>query len=224
MLQGSRNDFIVPICKENLTVLWHDDSCIVINKPSGLLSVPGKHPSNHDSAVSRLTEQFSDAQIAHRLDMDTSGLMVLARGKTALRHLNQQFASRQIKKEYTAVVYGQLNHEKGEIAFPLICDWPNRPKQKVDFKQGKAAQTYYQVLERVSNKNQTRLKLKPFTGRSHQLRVHLAEIGHPICGCNFYAHSDAKKQSQRLLLHACALSFTHPTTGKKIEFKNAAPF
>ncbi len=218
------NNYIVPPCKEDIKILEVTDHYLVISKPSGLLSVPGRLEANRDSVISRLTQDYPDAYIVHRLDLDTSGIMVIARGKDALRELNWQFERRQTYKEYTAVVYGLISQDEGEINLPLICDWPNRPKQMVDHEHGKPAQTFYKVLQRNEKTCQTRVLLKPITGRSHQLRVHMTAIGHPICGCDFYAHETALKQASRLLLHAHKLRFNHPTTKTLVEANEAASF
>lgn len=220
----SASDYIVPPCRESVEVLREATAFLLVNKPSGLLSVPGKHPANRDCLISRLQQDYPDALIVHRLDLDTSGLMVIARGKEAHRHLSRQFQDRLTKKEYTAVVFGQLQNDEGSVELPLICDWPNRPKQKVDFELGKPALTHYQVLERDCAAHQTRVLLKPVTGRSHQLRVHMAEIGHPISGCDFYAHEAALAQAPRLLLHASRLRFSDPLSGESIEGHCPAPF
>ena len=218
------NDYIVPPCHEQLSIVAEDHSYLVINKPSGLLSVPGRLAENSDSVINRLLEKYDDIHIAHRLDLDTSGLMVLAKGKNALRELNWQFERRQTYKEYTAVVYGLLEQDSGEIDLPLICDWPNRPKQMVCHDTGKAAQTLFTVLKRHPDTFQTRVLLKPITGRSHQLRVHMTALGHPISGCDFYAHEAALKQAPRLLLHASLLRFSDPLSKQDVEICAAADF
>ena len=206
-------DFIVPFCEQKVTILYADDDIVVADKPSGLLSVPGKNPLNKDCLITRVQQQYPDARIVHRLDMDTSGVMVLARGKANLSALSRQFQERQTQKEYLAGVYGVLQDDEGEINLPLRCDWPNRPKQIVDHDLGKPSVTHFEVLKRKPATLQTKVLLKPVTGRSHQLRVHMAELGHPISGCEFYAHPEALEQAGRLQLHAWKLSFIHPSTG-----------
>ena len=206
-------DFIVPFCEQKVTILYADDDIVVADKPSGLLSVPGKNPLNKDCLITRVQQQYPDARIVHRLDMDTSGVMVLARGKANLSALSRQFQERQTQKEYLAWVYGVLQDDKGKINLPLRCDWPNRPKQIVDHDLGKPSVTHFEVLKRKPATLQTKVLLKPVTGRSHQLRVHMAELGHPISGCEFYAHPEALEQAGRLQLHAWKLSFIHPSTG-----------
>lgn len=206
-------DFIVPFCEEQVSILYADEQIVVANKPSGLLSVPGKNPLNKDCLITRVKGQFEDALIVHRLDMDTSGVMVLARGKANLSLLSRQFQERQTQKQYLAWVYGLVEADAGEVNLALRCDWPNRPKQMVDHELGKPSLTRFEVLERVPERMQTKVLLTPVTGRSHQLRVHMAQLGHPISGCEFYAHEKALKQASRLQLHAWKLSFTHPTSG-----------
>jgi len=213
---SSAADYIVPTCHEDVRILLEDEHFLLVNKPSGLLSVPGKNPANHDCLISRLQQQYSDALIVHRLDLDTSGIMVVARGKEAHRALSRQFQDRQTQKEYIAVTYGLIQDDHFSIHLPLICDWPNRPKQKVDTDVGKAALTHVEVISRDPIANQTRVKLTPITGRSHQLRVHLAEIHHPIAGCDFYAHEAGLSMSPRLLLHARVLTIAHPLSGELI--------
>ena len=210
----SANDYIVPPCKEEVEILHADKLFLLVNKPSGLLSVPGKHPLNRDCLISRLQQTYPEARIVHRLDLDTSGIMVVALNADSHRVLNKQFSERQTYKEYTAVVFGSVECDKGSIDLPLICDWPNRPKQMVDHERGKQALTHYEVLERYSDR--TRLRLKPVTGRSHQLRVHTMAIQHPILGCDFYAHETALKMAPRLLLHATELHIDHPATGERL--------
>ena len=215
-------DFIVPPCHESVEMLHIDNSFLLINKPSGLLSVPGKNPLNSDCLISRVQQDYPEARIVHRLDMDTSGIMVLAIGADSHRALSKQFEQRLTHKEYTAVVYGVVEKDDGAIELPLICDWSNRPRQMVCHENGKKALTHYEVLERL--KDRTRLLLKPVTGRSHQLRVHTMAIGHPILGCEFYAGEVAFGMAERLQLHATRLNINHPITGERIEGYSPTPF
>ena len=201
-----------------------DRSLLVANKPTRLLSVPGRGPDKQDCLVSRIQTEFPDALIVHRLDYDTSGLIVLARGKTMHRELSILFQERQVTKRYVAVVDGKPDADSGEVNLPLIVDWPNRPLHKVDFEIGKPALTFYQVLDHDTGRNCSRLSLTPETGRTHQLRVHMQALGHPILGDPLYADENAKAKSDRLMLHAEYLSFTHPTTGKMLAFTCPAPF
>lgn len=196
---------------------------MVVNKPSGLLSVPGRAPEHKDSIMSRIQADFPQAESVHRLDMATSGVMVVALNKAAERELKRQFREREPKKSYLARVWGTLEQDEGMVDLPLICDWPNRPKQKVCFEQGKAAQTEYQVLARDDD-GTTRVKLMPITGRSHQLRVHMLALGHPILGDGFYAHPAAKALAPRLLLHAQELCITHPAFLTPMHFRCEADF
>lgn len=196
---------------------------MVVNKPSGLLSVPGRQEEHKDSVMTRIQRDFPAAESVHRLDMATSGIMVVAMSKAAERELKRQFREREPEKTYVARVWGHLAEEKGVIDLPLICDWPNRPKQKVCFETGKPAQTGYEVLARDDG-NSTRVRLKPVTGRSHQLRVHMLALGHPILGDNFYAHEDAKAMAPRLQLHAEMLTITHPKYLTPMTFRQPADF
>ncbi|WP_413111212.1 bifunctional tRNA pseudouridine(32) synthase/23S rRNA pseudouridine(746) synthase RluA [Thaumasiovibrio sp. DFM-14] len=191
-----------------LNVLHVDKDIIAISKPSGLLSTPGRDPAHADSVWNRVLAEYPNAQLVHRLDMSTSGLIVLALRKKAERHLKIQFMNRETKKLYYARVWGEMRDDEGLIDLPLICDWPNRPKQKVCFDNGKPSQTHYKVLER--KEGTTLVALFPVTGRSHQLRVHLQAIGYPILGDRFYAPDDAIAAAPRLQLHAAELTFRHP--------------
>ena len=215
-------DYIVPPCEENVEILIKDESFLLVNKPRPLLSVPGKHPLNKDCLITRLLESYPEARIVHRLDMNTSGIMVIALSKESHRNLSIQFEKRNTYKEYVAVLFGSLEKNTGTIELPLICDWPNRPKQIVDFEVGKSALTHYEVLERGEDK--TRVLFKPVTGRSHQLRVHAVEIGHPILGDRLYAHEKALAMSRRLMLHAYKLEFDHPVTGERVKGVCDVPF
>lgn len=201
-----------------LYILYQDEHIMVVNKPSGLLSVPGKAPEHHDSIMARIQRDFPAAESVHRLDMATSGVMVVALNKAAERELKRQFREREPKKSYIARVWGHLEKDEGLIDLPLICDWPNRPKQKVCYDTGKSAQTEYQVMSRDDD-GSTRVKLMPITGRSHQLRVHMLEMGHPILGDKFYAHPEAKAMASRLQLHAQELCIHHPAFGGPMHFK-----
>ncbi|WP_311753693.1 bifunctional tRNA pseudouridine(32) synthase/23S rRNA pseudouridine(746) synthase RluA [Proteus columbae] len=205
-----------------LHVLYQDEHIIAVNKPSGLLSVPGKAPEHNDSIMSRIKAEFPNAECVHRLDMATSGVIVVALNKEAERELKRQFREREPKKTYIARVWGHVEKEEGLVDLPLICDWPNRPKQKVCHEAGKAAQTFYEVLE--YEENATRVKLSPITGRSHQLRVHMLALGHPILGDRFYAHPQARAMAPRLQLHAQELFITHPAFRSPIHFECLADF
>ncbi|MEZ5945500.1 MAG: pseudouridine synthase [Hyphomonas sp.] len=205
-----------------LVVVHVDASLLVIDKPSGLLSVPGRGVDKADCAVSRADAAYPGALTVHRLDMATSGLLVLARSKEMQAALSGLFERGEVTKNYIADVWGAPSPPAGEIDLPLITDWPNRPRQKVDHDIGKPSRTRYETLS-VEGKC-ARLKLTPLTGRSHQLRVHLAEIGHPILGDELYAHDAARLAAPRLHLHAARLAFRHPVTGDKLDLVSDCPF
>ena len=212
------------IPEPGFSLIHVDRSLIVANKPTRLLSVPGRGPDKQDCLVSRIQTEFPDALIVHRLDYDTSGLIVLARGKQMHRALSILFQDRFVAKRYVAVVNGKPASDSGEINLPLIVDWPNRPLHKVDFEIGKPALTRYQVLDYDAGQDCSRVALTPETGRTHQLRVHMQALGHPILGDPLYADDAARAKSDRLLLHAEYLAFTHPVTEKALSFTCDAPF
>lgn len=199
-----------------LDVVFRDAHLLVLDKPSGLLTVPGRDPAHKDSLASRAQAEYPEALIVHRLDMDTSGLVVMALGAEVHRQLSGLFQNRQVEKSYLARVWGEPEGDGGEVDLPLICDWPNRPRQKVCFESGKSSLTRWQKLD--SDGKTSLLLLTPVTGRSHQLRVHMQAIGHPILGDPFYAHEQALAAAPRLLLHAQALGFEHPVLGKAMNF------
>lgn len=207
-----------------LETLHLDAQCLVAVKPAGLLSVPGRGEHLQDCLASRVQLAYPDALVVHRLDMATSGLMLMARGIEAQRTLSRAFAAREVHKRYEAVVHGWVEPAQGEINLPLIADWPNRPLQKVDHAVGKPSLTLFRVLARDERACTTRLMLEPITGRAHQLRVHLLAIGHPILGDALYAPAPVRSASSRLLLHATSLAFTQPSTGALIQVESAAPF
>ncbi|ADZ69309.1 pseudouridine synthase [Polymorphum gilvum] len=211
-----------PPREPRLDVLHADDDILVVVKPSGLLSVPGKGEGHADCLESRARERFAQARIVHRLDMDTSGVMVLALNAAAHRHLGLQFERRRTAKAYVARLWGELEGEAGEVDLPLVCDWPNRPMQKVCVETGRPALTRWQVLAR--QRGVTRVRLMPVTGRSHQLRVHMLSLGHPILGDNLYAHDDALSAADRLQLHAEDLEIHHPADGRRCAFHAPCPF
>lgn len=204
-----------------LDILYQDEALLVLNKPSGLLSVPGKALEHQDSLQLRVQRVFPTARTVHRLDMATSGLLVMALTLDAQRELNWQFERRQTQKHYIARLEGRLQTQAGAIDLPLICDWPNRPKQMVCFSRGKPAQTLFENIG--YEENATRVRLTPVTGRSHQLRVHMQWLGHPICGDKFYGSAPDEK-TERLQLHAAMLGLRHPQTGHWLEFRSPAPF
>lgn len=203
-----------------LDITYRDDDILVINKPSGLLSVPGK--TQPDCAEARVQTEYPNALTIHRLDMATSGLLVFALNPNAQRHIGLQFEKRMIEKSYIARAAGHVMGQSGHINLPLICDWPNRPRQMVSFEHGKSAQTDWQVIAREDNA--TRLMLHPKTGRSHQLRVHMFAMGHPILGDRLYADDDNFARADRLQLHAQSLRLRKPTGGEWLEVTAKCPF
>ena len=204
-----------------LSVLYSDDHIVVADKPSGLLSVPGRGEDRSDCLINRLRAVFPDILLVHRLDLDTSGVMIFGRTKAAQGFLGQQFEKRLTKKIYIARVWGEVAEDAGRIDLPLIVDWPNRPRQHVNFETGKPSVTDWRVLKHGAG--ETRMKLTPLTGRSHQLRVHMLEIGHPILGDPLYATGPAADFS-RLMLHADSLKIRHPESGAAMTFAAACPF
>ena len=207
--------------------LYVDDTLIVVDKPSGLLAVPGRGADKQDCLAARVQARYPGALIVHRLDMATSGLMVMARGPAAQRELSKAFAARQVQKRYIAVVAGRLDAPPqgwGMIDLPIIVDWPNRPVRIVDHQQGKPSFTRWRVLGYDASGTRTRVELEPITGRSHQLRVHLRELGYPILGDALYAPADVQALATRLLLHAWLLRFDHPVTGEQRVFESPSPF
>lgn len=225
------NDFIYnPPKTPYLDILFEDDDLIVLNKPSGLLSVPGRLKEHYDSLLSRVKEKHPDASAVHRLDMDTSGLVVIALTKRACSAFGRMFCLKEVSKTYLAVVIGNTKPD-GEINLPIRCDIEHRPLQIVDFEQGKESLTLYQKItdytvnpDFVSTSDYSILKLTPVTGRSHQLRLHLASIDHAILGDRFYADDKTKTAASRLCLHAAVLEFTHPFTGEQLSFTSKPEF
>ena len=205
-----------------LCILHEDAHIIAVDKPSGLLSVPGKGAHLADCLLSRVQAAFPDALLIHRLDRDTSGVMIFALTLHAQRHIGLQFEKRQTKKTYVARVTGRLEPKTGTVDLPLIVDWPNRPRQKVCHETGKPAQTDWRVLR--SSDAESRVRLMPKTGRSHQLRVHMLALGHPILGDPFYATGADRDEHPRLMLHSEELRLRHPEGGQGIRFRAPAPF
>ncbi len=209
-----------------LTVLYADATLLVLDKPAGLLSVPGRGADKQDCLSARAQARYPDALITHRLDQATSGLMLMARGAEANRKLSAAFASRSVGKRYIAVVEGILaapNEDWGVIDLPISLDWPNRPRRIIDAQSGKPSVTRWRVLSHDKVKQTTRLELEPLTGRSHQLRVHLQSLGHAIVGDRLYG-SQAASAMPRMLLHAQSLELQHPVSGAALNFASAAPF
>ena len=210
------------------TLVHVDDHLLVADKPAGLLCVPGRGADKQDCLSARVQQHYPDALVVHRLDMATSGLCVLARGPDVQRRLSMAFAAREVHKQYVAVVQGLLRGLPGgawsTIDLPLIPDWPNRPLSKVDREHGKPSETRWRVLAHDDAAGTTRLELEPVTGRSHQLRLHLQAIGHPILGDALYAPPPVQALAPRLLLHATAITLPHPATGEPLSLQSPAPF
>jgi tRNA pseudouridine32 synthase/23S rRNA pseudouridine746 synthase len=204
-----------------LDILHEDHEILVVNKPAGLLSVPGKGPDLADCLIARLEAAYPQVLLVHRLDRDTSGVMVFGLTAHAQRHLGLQFEKRQTKKTYLARITGRLEPKTGTVDLPLIVDWPNRPLQKVDHETGKPAVTEWRVMK--ASDEESRVKLYPQTGRSHQLRVHMLALGHPILGDPLYAPETADRYP-RMMLHAEELRLRHPDGGEGMKFRVAAPF
>jgi tRNA pseudouridine32 synthase/23S rRNA pseudouridine746 synthase len=215
-----------------MNLIYEDAALLVLEKPSGLLSVPGRGPDKQDCLSARVQARWPDALIVHRLDYDTSGIILMARGIEAQRALNHAFATRQVNKRYEAVVEGVLNPAMdadngwGLVDLPLNLDWPNRPLHIVDHAAGKPSRTRWRphLPEQVGGAPATRVDLEPITGRSHQLRVHMQALGHPILGDTLYASPAGRERAPRLLLHACVLTLLHPITGQFLELRSPVPF
>lgn len=204
-----------------LTILHRDDDLLVLDKPSGLLSVPGRHPALADSLLARVQKTFPQALIIHRLDLDTSGLVLMSLNRKAHAFVAAQFEGRTTQKSYVAEVFGRVAEPEGLIDLPLASDPEAKPRHRVDHDHGKPAQTRWQVIGYGDNR--TRLRLFPLTGRTHQLRVHMKAIGHVILGDAFYAEGEALSAADRLLLHAETLTFRHPR-GEDVTFTAPSPF
>jgi tRNA pseudouridine32 synthase/23S rRNA pseudouridine746 synthase len=205
-----------------ISVVYNDDYLIVLEKPSGLLAVPGRGPDLQDCLSARVQAETPGALVVHRLDRDTSGLMLMAIGLEAQRRLSGQFAARTVEKIYTAIVYGVPGSDSGIIDLPMRKDFDRPPRHMIDHLAGRAAQTNWRIVEQEDDR--CRLLVVPLTGRSHQIRLHLATIGHPILGDNLYAHPEALSMAPRLLLHAERLTLTHPKEGCRMTWSSAVPF
>ena len=215
------SDFVYAPPGDAPVVVHADDQVLVVDKQAGLLSVPGRGEDRADCLIARLRGAFPTVLLVHRLDLDTSGVMVFALTPHAQRHLSKQFEERQTKKVYVARLSGRLEPAQGRVDLPLIVDWPNRPRQKVDHAEGRPAQTDWRVVR--ASDAETRVRLMPVTGRSHQLRVHMASLGHPILGDPLYATGQAAAHP-RLMLHAESLRFRHPDSGVQMGFSAPVPF
>lgn len=223
MRRALLDDFVyAPPVAPYLSLVYVDDYLVVINKPSGLLSVPGREPAHLDSAWYRASRVYPSVSAVHRLDMATSGLLVFARNKAAHKHLSYQFAQRIVIKRYFARLFGQPSNKSGVINAPLTVDYPNRPMQKVDWEHGKPSVTCYRIVQ--NEPYGVLAQLHPITGRSHQLRLHACELGAPILGDRLYSPDESVNAVERLQLHAQSMSFVHPLKGKRIEFSTDIPF
>ena len=217
------NNFVYMPPQEPLTIVYEDQDLVVIEKPAGLLSVPGRLPEHHDSAYFRVLDKYPHAKITHRLDMATSGILMFAKHRDAEVAVSKMFQARTVKKNYIALVQGNLEGE-GSVEVPLITDWENRPKQMVHYELGKSAKTLFEALMYDDVNDITRVLLTPITGRSHQLRVHMMHIGHPITGDKIYHPCPQQSPLNRMALHASYLAFTQPLSGEFIEIKGKVPF
>lgn len=216
--------YVAKPCHTPLVTLHVDPDIIVIDKPSGLYTIPGRGPENADSAITRLQLDYPEAIIIHRLDLDTSGLLVVPRTFRGRSMLSRQIRERTMQKVYEAIVWGLVADDSGSIELPLERDMANRPRMKIDHVAGKASLTHYSVIARDETRQRTHLRLTPVTGRQHQLRMHLASIGHPILGCDLYAHEAAYRAMPRLMLHATTLGFAHPASAAWFSISSPAPF
>jgi tRNA pseudouridine32 synthase / 23S rRNA pseudouridine746 synthase len=213
---------------QDFDLIYEDNALLVFNKPSGLLSVPGKGPEKADCLRTRVQQVYHEALTVHRLDMSTSGILLMARSAELHRKLSIAFQDREVKKRYVAIVDGRVLESPLQewqlIDKPIATDWINRPLQKIDPIEGKASQTHYKIVSYDAATDTTRLELAPITGRTHQLRVHLQSLGHPILGDHLYASPEVMAKSARLMLHASQLTFTHPVTGDVLDLHCDAPF
>jgi tRNA pseudouridine32 synthase / 23S rRNA pseudouridine746 synthase len=216
-------DVYNPPPDNGLEIIYQDKFLLAVSKPSGLLSVPGRGEDKADSMSARVQKAYPDALVSHRLDRDTSGLLIFPRGAKIHRQISLMFEKREMSKSYVAIVLGKFEQEQGEVDMPLMVDWPNRPRHIVDMDKGKPAKTRYKVISFDLTSNTSRVALEPITGRTHQLRVHMQYLGHPIVGDTLYG-GNADGKVPRLLLHALTLDFTHPVSGKILNLISPLPF
>lgn len=202
--------------------IYLDDFLIALEKPSGLLAVPGRGPEKRDSLATRVQTEHPSATVVHRLDWETSGVMIMALSAEAHRHLSRQFEQRQVAKRYVAIVAGRVGEDEGEINEPLVKDFDRKPRHKICHRHGREAITRWRVVQRRADR--TRMELSPLTGRSHQLRIHMRHLGHPILGDALYAPPDVQAKAPRLLLHAMELTITHPHTHERLTLRSDCPF
>ena len=225
------DDFVAPVCEDLLEILYQDDDILLINKPSGLLSLSGKNPINWDSVHFRLVHgqeevspAFPEAKLPHRIDFGTSGIMVVSLNAASAQHLNKQFQTRTIRKNYVAMLEGWVADDQGRITAAIAKDKEHFPRVKISQTTGKAAISEYTVLQRLEQPRRSLVKFTPHTGRTHQLRVHSQAIGHPILGCDLYKSDRSEQMAERLLLHASDLYFEHPTSGEQLHGQCLCPF
>ena len=223
-MQSVIDNFLAPPCYAEIDILFQDEHILLINKPSGLLSLSGKNPLNKDSIHYRLVQDFPGATLVHRLDFGTSGIMIVALNKAVNAFIGKQFQEGRVLKTYIALLHGHLKHDKGVIEFPIAKDIGNFPLQKICYETGKKAITQYQVIEYLENPARTRILFTPISGRTHQLRIHSREYGHPILGCDLYKSADSLGMAKRLMLHATTIEFTHPATQKTMKGLCPCPF
>ena len=218
------DSFVAPSCDEQIKILFKDEAVLLINKPSGLLSLSGKNPLNRDSVHFRLAQQFPGVSMVHRLDFGTSGVMLLALNKSVNANLTRQFQARTVDKTYVAILDGHLAADEGYIDAPIAKDKPNFPLLKICYDSGKRALSHYRVLKRLENPRRSRVLFTPETGRTHQLRLHSREIGHPILGCDLYGSERTHALANRLLLHATSIEFDHPVSTERMLLSCDCPF
>jgi tRNA pseudouridine32 synthase/23S rRNA pseudouridine746 synthase len=218
------DNFIAPPCYAEIDILFQDEHLLLIDKPTGLLSLSGKNPLNKDSVHFRLVQNFPTATLLHRLDFGTSGIMIVALNKAVNALIGKQFQARTVSKTYTAILHGHLKEDNGLIEFPVAKDPDKFPLQKICYATGKAAVTRYQVIERFQNPPHSRVVFSPATGRTHQLRIHSREHGHPILGCDLYGNAESFDMAQRLMLHATTVEFIHPVFHEKLQGVCPCPF
>lgn len=218
------DNFIAPVCLEEIAILFEDECLLVINKPSGLLSLSGKNPLNRDSVHYRLAQQYPDIRLTHRLDLGTSGIMLLAKNKAVNANLTKQFQRRSVIKRYVSLLAGEVQGSEGLIDFPIAKDILLFPRLKICHQDGKSAQSQYHVTARLAGPVRTRVLFTPMTGRTHQLRIHSQAIGHPILGCDLYGTEATQQMAPRLMLHALDITFEHPQSQQQLTLSSPCPF
>ncbi len=226
-----KDDFVAPACDDFVVILYQDDDILLINKPSGLLSLSGKNPLNQDSVHYRLvqgqegkTPAFPEAKLPHRLDFGTSGIMVVGLNAASAQHLNKQFQARTIQKRYLALLEGWITDDQGQVTAAIAKDKKHFPRVKICHTTGKAAISEYRVLQRLEQPRRSLVQFTPVTGRTHQLRIHSQAMGHPILGCDLYKSDHSEQMAARLLLHASDLYFEHPAGGEPVHGQCPCPF